>query len=253
MANQKVLKFPDNFLWGAVTSAYQVEGANTNNDWWQWEQLEGKIADHSRCGLSANHYHLYQEDFDIAKELGHNAHRFSLEWSRIEPEEGQWCEEAFDHYRRVIAALKQRRITPIVTLWHFTLPFWLAEKGGFENPQSVTFFERYAAKVVQALGEDVDYWLTVNEPMVYLYSAYLQKAWPPGKNIGPGVFTVLKNIILAHRAAYQAIHQASRQFLDKKPLVGLTAYIRIFQPSRQYSFWTARQPDSRITTLTIIF
>ena len=232
----RVLKFPDGFLWGAATSAYQVEGANTNNDWWLWEQHEGKIADGSRCGLSCNHYHLYQGDFDIAKELGHNAHRFSLEWSRIEPKRGQWNEEAIDHYRKVLSALKQRGIIPIVTLFHFTFPIWVAKMGGFENPEIVPLFQRYTTKVCQELGEDIEYLVTLNEPMVYLYMGYIQKIWPPGKNIGVKILKVLKNMRQAHTEAYRAIHRTCQHFPNKNPLVGLAKYMRIFHPYRENSF-----------------
>lgn len=231
----RVLKFPEGFLWGAATSSYQVEGANTNNDWWQWEQHKGKIADGSRCGLSCNHYHLYQSDFDIAKELGHNAHRFSLEWSRIEPKRDEWNEEAIDHYRKVLSALKERNIIPIVTLFHFTLPIWVARMGGFENPEIVFLFQRYASKVCRELGEDIDYWVTINEPMVYLYMGYLQKIWPPGKNTGLNTLKVLKNMSQAHKQAYGAIHRTYQDFADKNPLVGLTKYMRIFHPHRKNS------------------
>ena len=231
----RVLRFPDGFLWGAATSSYQVEGGNRNNDWRQWEQLSGKIADGSHCGLASNHYNLYQRDFDIAKEIGHNAHRFSLEWSRIEPKQGEWNEEAIDHYRRVLSALKQRGIIPIVTLFHFTLPIWAAKMGGFENPELVSLFQRYTTKVCRELGGDIDYWLTLNEPVVYLYKGYIQKTWPPGKNIGVKILKVLKNMLQAHTEAYWAIHRTCQHFPNKNPLVGLTKCIRIFHPYRKNS------------------
>jgi beta-glucosidase len=231
-----VLKFPDGFLWGATTSSYQVEGGNTNNDWWQWEQIPGKIADGSRCGLACDHYHLYQSDFDIAKELGHNAHRFSLEWSRIEPKQGEWDEKAIAHYRNVLSALKQRQIAPLVTLFHFTLPVWSSEEGGFENPKIVHFFQRFATKVCAELGQNVDYWLTLNEPMVYIYMGYIVKKWPPGRNIRLKIIKVLQNMLRAHAQAYWAIHRTSQNFPDRKnPLVGLTKYVRIFQPYNKSS------------------
>lgn len=229
-----MLNFPNGFLWGTATSSYQVEGGNINNDWYLWEQAETRIADGSRCGPACDHYHLYESDFDIAKGLGHNAHRLSLEWSRIEPKQGEWNEEAIDHYRKVLSALKQRGITPLVTLFHFTLPIWVSKMGGFENPLTISFFQKYASRVCQEFGQTIDYWLTINEPMVYLYMAYIQKIWPPGRALGLKILNVLKNMLLAHAEAYRAIHGTCKHFPEKKnPLVGLTKYVRIFQPYRK--------------------
>ena len=104
--------FPPDFLWGASTSAHQVEGGNTNNDWSAWEEA-GRVPVPS--GLACDHYHRFREDFDLARNLFHNAHRFSLEWSRIEPEEGRFSETALRHYREVLEALKERHIEPVVT------------------------------------------------------------------------------------------------------------------------------------------
>ncbi|MBN3038075.1 MAG: glycoside hydrolase family 1 protein [Candidatus Omnitrophica bacterium] len=228
----KALIFPEGFFWGAATSSYQVEGANTNNDWWLWEQQDGRIADGQRCALACNHYHLYNQDFDIAKELGHNMHRFSLEWSRIEPKRGEWNQEAVEHYRRVILALKERGMTPAVTLFHFCLPIWVSEMGGFENREIVSLFQRYVTKVCRELGEHINYWFTINEPMVFLYKGYFDKTWPPGKNIGFQFFRIIRHMVQAHNQAYFAIHKISEQFPDKNTYVGLTKNVRIFQPYR---------------------
>jgi len=228
---KRILQFPSNFLWGAATSSYQVEGANTNTDWWLWEQEEGRIQGGVHSGMASNHYHLYPNDFDIAKELNHNAHRFSFEWSRIEPREGEWNEEALWHYRNVIAALKERGIIPIVTIFHFTLPLWVSQRGGFENPEIVFYFRRYIAKLCKTFGRDISYWITLNEPMVYLYMGYLEKRWPPGKDIGKRVCDVVKNMISAHKEAYEIIHEKCRN----RPVVGLSKNMRIFDPLRRNS------------------
>lgn len=111
--------FPKNFLWGAATSSHQVEGGNSGNDWWAWEAA-GKVSEPS--GAAADHYNRYRHDFDLAKELRHNAHRFSLEWWRIEPEEGKFSAEGIAHYRDVLLALRERGIEPVVTIHHYTLP-----------------------------------------------------------------------------------------------------------------------------------
>ena len=124
------LKFPDGFYWGCATSSHQVEGNNRNNQWWAWEQEGGNIKDGTVSGPACDHYNRFEEDFALAEELGHNAHRFSIEWSRVEPEEGRWDEKEVEHYRRVVESLRSHGMTPFATLHHFTNPLWFEAKGG---------------------------------------------------------------------------------------------------------------------------
>ena len=133
------LTFPPGFLWGTATSAHQVEGNDKNNDWWEWEQKHQPP--NKRSGKADDEYERYKEDFKLAKKLGHNAHRLSLEWSRIEPEEGQFDEEAIQHYQKVLKELKDDGLTVMLTLHHFTNPLWFAQKGGWENRDSSVYFE----------------------------------------------------------------------------------------------------------------
>src|SRR3989344_3872118 len=159
-------EFPKNFYWGAATSAYQVEG-NNFNDWSRWEEKNDKI---EKSGKACDHYNRFREDFDIAQKLNHNAHRFSIEWSRIEIEEGKFEMETLRHYGEVIKALRERNIEPFVTLWHWTLPRWLADKGGAENEKFPEYFTRYTEHVVRWLEEtkiNVTFWITINEPEVW--------------------------------------------------------------------------------------
>ena len=167
--------FPEGFLWGAATASYQVEGGIENTDW-AHAAREGRVAP---AGRLADHFHRYEEDFDLAQSLGHTAHRFSLEWARIEPREGEFDGAAIAHYRRVIAALRARGIEPFVTLWHFTLPQWLADKGGFEHADAPQIFARYCAYVVRELGTEYVHVATINEPNIYSALGYLRGAWPP--------------------------------------------------------------------------
>lgn len=224
------LSFPQGFLFGAGTSSHQVEG-NTNNDWTQWEKQTARkraqesIARFSHVphwtdlqkeaanphnyisGIACDHYRRFEEDFDIAQSLGHNAHRFSIEWSRIEPSEGVFDEAAIEHYRKVLRALKQRGMTPFVTLWHFMLPVWLAEKGGLESTDFPKYFKRYSEKIAQTLGEDIPFWITLNEPDVIASHAYLRGEWPPQKKSFVSFIRVVHHLISAHKQSYTVIKQ----------------------------------------------
>ncbi len=192
------------FLWGAATSSYQVEGNNTHSDWWMWER---KTQGAARSGKAVGHYERFAEDFALAKQLGHNAHRFSIEWSRIEPEEGKWNLKAINHYKTVLEELHCLDITPMVTLHHFTLPEWISARGGWKNADTVDAFARYADFVAQQLGQKVVLWNTINEPMVYALNAYWQKKWPPQQKSALAVLRVLFNMVSAHRKAYRILHR----------------------------------------------
>ena len=196
-------KFPETFLWGAATSSHQVEGANTNNDWWFWEK-EGKTKDPS--GQATRHYELFDQDFQLARDLNHNAHRFSIEWSRVEPEEDIFDEAAIKHYCEVIQSLRQKSIEPIVTLHHFTNPKWFFDQGGWLNTRAPFWFTRYTEKIVSSLGRDIRYWTTINEPMVFAYQSYLHGIWPPGQRSVKHTWQVIQNLIKAHKSASLKIH-----------------------------------------------
>lgn len=199
------VKFPKGFLLGAASSAHQVEGNNTKNDWWVQEQA-GRLP---KSGLAADHYNRYEEDFKVAKEIGLNAMRISIEWSRIEPEEGKWNSAAIEHYRKVLKSMKEQGLVRMVTLWHWTFPNWLADKGGFETKNGVQAFARFAWFVAENLGHEIDLWVTINEPEVYAGGAYQQGKWPPFKKSIPVFLKVIGNLISAHKAAFGAIKQVN--------------------------------------------
>lgn len=219
-----MIKFPHDFLWGAATSAYQVEGDNVHSDWWEWEKQAGK----ENSGRASRHYELYEQDFDLAKGLNHNAHRFSIEWGRIEPEEGKLSEAELKHYVDVILSLKARNLEPIVTLHHFTNPIWFAEAGGWENKRSVHYFQRYVEFVTRALAKHVRYWITINEPTIYVSHAYVLGAWPPQKKSPLKVHTVESNMISAHVNAYGLIHKVYRESTLPRPSVSVSQYTQAY-------------------------
>lgn len=227
----KILKFPRGFLWGAATSAHQVEGG-TKNDWTEWEKKNAKrLAKEAKVkwadwqqkkfpemfdpqnyisGKACDHYNRYEEDLDIAKELGHNAHRFSIEWSRIEPEEGKFDEREIEHYRKVLKAIRARGMEPFVTLWHWALPQWLARKGGVSNSIFPIFFERYTQRIADKLKSEVHFWLTLNEPTAVIGASYSAGVWPPQRKNPLTALGVYKNLSRAHNLAYNKIHKISK-------------------------------------------
>lgn len=202
------LTFPSHFLWGSATASYQVEGGIDNCDWAQAAR-EGKVP---ICGTACDHYHRFREDFDLAKSLGHTMHRLSVEWARIEPEEGKFDEKELEHYREVLRALHERGMTPSVTLWHFTLPLWFSERGGWEHKDAPEVFARYCACVVEALGDLCTQYATLNEPMVVAGIGYIRGRWPPfGHHAYVRYFRALFNMIRGHNLAYRAIKQTRPQ------------------------------------------
>ena len=225
--SQRRLTFPQGFQWGVATSAHQNEGNNINNDFWAWEQIPGKTLDNSCSGLVTDWWCSAEADFDRAAALGLNALRLSVEWSRIEPEPGQWNMAAVDRYRAMFKALRQRGMTPLVTLHHFSNPQWLAEMGGWENPVVIRYFERYVTRTASLLGDLVDHWGTINEPYIYGTLAYLTGQWPPGKRSPLALWKVTQHQIKAHIAAYQAIHR-----LQPGANVGIVKHMAGFDPYR---------------------
>ncbi|HSO28176.1 MAG TPA: family 1 glycosylhydrolase, partial [Anaerolineales bacterium] len=151
---QATFHFPRGFLWGTATASHQVEGGNTNNNWHAWEQQPGRIINEHKSGLACDWWNgRWREDLDRAAENGQNAHRFSIEWSRVQPAVDRWDEYALDRYLEILRGMAKRNLTPLVTLHHFSDPLWLVERGGWENEEVVGFFVRYVQKVVEALRE----------------------------------------------------------------------------------------------------
>jgi len=227
MEKKDFFVFPHHFLWGSATSSHQVEGRNENNDWWLWE-LEGKTAEPS--GDACKQYELFKSDFKLAKSLNHNAHRFSLEWSRIEPQEGIFDQEALNHYGEVISTLKSLGIEPIVTINHFTLPMWFAKKGGWIGKGSERAFAAFAKKVAEEYGRDVTYWLTVNEPAGNINAAYIEGTWPPGKRSFKEAARAFIKVLQAHCLAYKTIHEVYRINGWPSPKVSMAKFTVVYTP-----------------------
>jgi beta-glucosidase len=230
------ISFPDKFLWGAATSAYQIEGGLYNNNWYLWERTPQRfgvprIARDEKCGLAANHYVLYKEDVKLMAEFGLNAYRFSIEWSRIEPREGEFDQKAIEHYRDLIRRLKAARIEPMITLHHFTDPIWFVDLGGWEKEQNLAYWMRYARRMFKEFQNDVTYWSTFNEFNLVPVSGWLEGGFPPGKTDFRLFATVSKHMLMGHVQTYLEFKKLSR---TKKHQVG--AILAILE-ARPYNRW----------------
>jgi beta-glucosidase len=254
MERQQKKLFPTNFFWGASTASHQVEGGSVNQ-WSVWELEHAKqlaqtahqrlnslevwndVKDQAEdpenyvSGRGIDHLRRYKEDFDIAQELNFNAFRFGIEWSRLEPEEGKWDEEAIAHYKKYIAELRDRKIEPFLNIWHWTMPTWFTDKGGFEKGANKKYFERFVAKVAEEFCEDITYVLVLNEPNVYASFSYLTGEWVPQVKSSWRFMKVYWNMTRLQRSSYEILK-------TYKPTlqVGLAAQLANIQPKRPHSF-----------------
>ena len=178
----KSKSFPDNFLWGCATAGHQVEGNNTSSDLWLIEHLpDGVFKEPS--GDACDHYHLYPQDIGMLADLGFNTYRFSLEWARIEPEEGFFSNAELEHYRRMLATCREHHLTTLLTYSHFSIPRWFAFKGGWQNPSAPDLYARFCEKATRHLGDLVGYASTFNEPDLPQLLNWLTLPGPQGTNL----------------------------------------------------------------------
>ncbi len=198
-------RFPDGFVWGTATSAHQVEGGNWNNDWWAWEHMSDSPCQEP-SGDACDHWHRYPEDIRLCAELGFGAFRFSLEWSRIEPEEGEFSTVALEHYRRMCGLCREHGLEPIVTFHHFTTPRWVVARGGWVEPSTADLFARFSERAAAHLGDLIGRACTVCEPNVVASMGYLYGIFPPGKRDADLRQRANEVLIAAHRKAAAAIH-----------------------------------------------
>ncbi len=251
MSKKKIYKFPKGFFWGAATSAYQIEGG-INSDWCEWEKKNAdRLAKEAKdnwskeqqekfpemfkrnnylCGEASGSYADMDADIECLKKLNANAYRFGLEWARIEPEQGKFDHKAIRHYREFCQKLKDNNIKPVVTLWHWTNPIWLQAAGGWESKAIRKAFLRYVDKMVFELGDLVEYWVTLNEPLMVIGHGYLDGKFPPNKKFSPSLFKVFNNFIYVHKKAYDLIH---KKFPHAKVSIAMTT--GFFEPAHKWN------------------
>jgi beta-glucosidase len=249
------LNFPKGFLWGASTSAHQVEG-HTHNQWTVWElscaahfaktaekryghlnnwdkiKKEAKDPNNYVSGRGVDHYRLYEEDFKLLPKLNLSAFRFGIEWSRLEPEEGKWNQEAIEHYRQYIEKLNAMNIEPILNIWHWTVPVWFANKGGFKRYKNLRYFDRLVQKISDEYGHLLRYVITINEPNNYASFGYQLGIWPPQEKNLFSLVNVYWNLVLAHRRSYRILkkHHPHLQ-------IGIAAQLANIQAKRPHNLF----------------
>jgi beta-glucosidase len=201
--------FPDGFEWGTATAAHQIEGGNWNNDWWRWEHAEGTPCVEPSGDACAS-YDLYETDADLVASLGLTSYRFSVEWSRIEPEDGEFSQAALNHYLRCCEALQSRGVNPVVTFHHFTTPRWLARRGGWESVETPDLFGRFCEVTAGALGRVMSRACTINEPNIVAWCGWLLGIFPPGIRGDREARNRVNDILVqSHRKGVEAIRGAA--------------------------------------------
>ncbi len=229
LMSNKHMQFPKDFFWGASTADHQIEG-HQHNDWTEWEKanadrlakrapklyanrspvwelVKDQATDPANyiTGRAADHWNLWREDFELASQIGINAYRMSISWSRIQPGPDRFDQEVIEQYRQMIKDLKRRGIEPFITIWHWPLPLWLSKRGGWTYEEISHYFIGYAALLVREFGADVKYWITLNEPNVYTENSFFIGQWPPQKRSPRQFYLSVSNLVKAHREAYHII------------------------------------------------
>ncbi len=231
------LKFPSSFYWGTATASHQVEGNCNNNNWFNWESSKdekgnARIKDNQKAGMACDHWNKYKDDIQLLKELNVSHYRFSLEWSKIEPEQGKFDAEAINHYQEMIDCLIDNNITPVITLHHFTNPIWFDQIGGFEKIENIDYFLLFCNYVFSKYSSKVKNWCTINEPGVYSVMGYFAGVFPPGQKNPQLAVEVLKNLLVAHTAVYNSLKKLPNGDNVK---IGIVKNIMQFDPYRRWN------------------
>lgn len=225
------MSFPNNFLWGAASAAAQIEGAWNEGGKSQsiWDVAGTHIENGETCHTACDHYHHYREDVALMKELGLKSYRFSISWPRIIPEKGQINPDGIAFYKNLIAELKEANIEPLVTLYHWDMPLWVHEEGGWKSPKIVEYYLGYVKVVVDELSDDVQYWMTFNEPQCFIMLAYVMGQHAPFESDLAAGKDCLRHMLLAHGKAVRLIRETAR----RSPVIGIAMATTTYIPDSE--------------------
>jgi beta-glucosidase len=223
------IQLPKDFKWCVATSAHQIEGYNENSDWWFFEHEEGRIHNGDVSGPATDHWNRLEEDTQLIKDLGAGVYRFSIEWAKIEPQPGVWDLTAVKHYREEIRLLKEAGIEPLITFHHFVFPQWVRELGGWEAKGIEDLFAKYVAFAYLNITHDVNWFVTINEPMVHLSAGYIDGAHPPGEQRElKDIDELIVGLLKSHAKAYHTLKELAAQ--DGKEIsVSMSYHLRAFR------------------------
>lgn len=227
----KSFELPKDFLLGSATAATQIEGGDIYNNWYAWS-LIGKVGNGESSITGADHYRRYVEDIELLSQLHQECYRMSIEWSRIEPKQGEWSTEGVEHYRDEFQRLIKAGIKPLVTLHHFSCPQWFQEKGGWLSKDAVDDFMRFVDFSIRNFGDLVSEWCTINEPNVFANDSYMDGKYPPGSHGDIAAYMkVTKNLIIVHLKSYKLIHKIRKDLgFTGETKVGFAHHLAIFEP-----------------------
>ena len=226
------MSFSDTFLWGAASAAAQIEGAYLEDGKGMsiWDAApDKKLKNGERCRVACDHYHRYKEDVALMKELGLKSYRFSISWPRIMPHRGQVNPKGIEFYKNLIAELKAANIEPLVTLYHWDMPLWVDRAGGWKSPKIIDWYLEYVKLIVDAFSDDVQYWMTFNEPQCFIMLSYVMGVHAPFKH---DIFTYknhLRHMLLAHGKAVKLIRETAR----RKPIIGIAMAATTYIPDSE--------------------
>ncbi len=225
--------FPKGFLFGTATAATQIDGGDSASDWAHWCAQAGRIQDGSSCVTACDHWNRYEADFRLMQQLGVNSYRLGVDWSRFEPRPGERDAKAVAHFRKMLGALRKRKIRPLLTLSHFAVPQWWLDRGGWVKAENTKAFLDFVQWIVPQVGDLVYEYITFNEPNVYALFAYMDGRWPPGRGGLGGYFesqAVLRNQLLAHFQMYDFIRETHARKGWTTPAISIAKHLRVFDP-----------------------
>lgn len=228
--------FKDQLSLGVASAATQIEGGECGHNWNDWYH-KGKIKDQSDPANATNHYHLWEQDADLMAKMKIRHYRLGVEWARICPKEGEVDEAAIAHYRKELEALKEKGISVLLTIHHFTNPMWFEQKGGFTKKENLKHYLDFVTLVVEAYGDIVSEYITINEPNVYATNSYYFGEWPPGEKSILTTFAVMTNMTICHIKAYQQIHRMRCQMGFQVTKVSFANHVRVFDPRNPKNPW----------------
>jgi len=224
------------FLLGTASAATQIEGGECRHNWNDWYH-QHKILDGSDPARSTDHYNRWREDTDLMAEMGLEIYRLGIEWARLCPTENKVDESVVAHYREELSYLKEKGISVLLTIHHFTNPMWFEEKGGFTKVENIKYYMDLVALAVCSFGDLVSEYITINEPNVYATNSFYFGSWPPGEKSFRKAVTVMSNMSICHIQAYKLIHKMRREMGYRDTKVSFANHVRVFDPVNPKNPW----------------